>query len=259
MAHRAFPLLAPPLTFEEIKGVLTGTQILRLNVKEDLNQFYEELVEVMGATRKAVAMWEKRRDEFLKWFEEYQNTYVPPAKVDPKKYAALERNYEEAKGALGQSEDRIEVLERQVEKIIKLKDKADVQEVLAEDLEDRDEFESLVDKATDLMAELPGEARAALYYYFRDEEMPWPEFGYSDTDGRNRDIRRAIEDGYLREGHDGVKAEDEDPKVYRAIEALRALKDFTKRASDEFCDYYRSEYDHELSFTNRRFWDQHLI
>ena len=71
MAHRAFPLLLPPLTYDDVNGVLLGTQVLRLNSKEKLNQFQEEMIELFKIKGKAFAIWEKRRDEFLEWLEEY--------------------------------------------------------------------------------------------------------------------------------------------------------------------------------------------
>lgn len=258
MAHRAFPLLLPPLSYDDVEGVLLGTQVLRLNSKEKLNQFQEELIELFQIKGKAFAIWEKRRDEFLAWVEVYISNYKSPDKVDPAKHATLLKNYDEAKEALNDAEDRIGTLEGQITKLKNLKDKGEADAILEEDIEDIDKFESLVDAATKTMADFPCEVDKALFHHFRGEELEWPAVGYNDTDDRLRGIREAMEQEFLVEGDGGVVVNDEDPLIRKALDALEKLKSFVADPSEEFAQYYANNYDHQLSLTNKRFWAEHL-
>lgn len=258
MAHRAFPLLLPPLTYDDVNGVLLGTQVLLLNAKEKLNEFQAEIIGHFDVKGKPFAIWEKRRDEFLDWIEHYIRDYQLPEKVDPAKHAALLQNYEEAKEALSDSEERIITLEGQIEEISKLKDKSEVDAILEKDIEDIEKFESLVDSANQAMCDLPNEVNRALFHRFRGEELEWPAMGYTDTDDRLREIKDALEQEFLVEGDAGLELNDEDPMIQSALTALEKLRSFVDDPSEEFGEYYANNYDHQLSFTNKRFWAQHL-
>lgn len=83
MTHRTFPLLLPPLTYDDMKGVLLGTQALHLGTQKDLNQFQKEITELLGNHNKDFAIWEKQRDHFLQWIAEYIVNYQPPKKIGP--------------------------------------------------------------------------------------------------------------------------------------------------------------------------------
>lgn len=258
MAHRAFPLLLPPLTYDDVNGVLLGTQVLRLNSKEKLNQFQGEMVELFKIKGKAFAIWEKRRDEFLEWIDGYIKAYTPPKKVDPDKHRELEKNYNEAKEALSDAEDRISTLEGQIEKLKQLKDKAAADAVLEADIEDVEKFETLVDEAVEAMSGFPREVDNALFLHFRGEELEWPPFGYSDSDEIRRDIKEAMEQGFLVDGGAGVTINTEDPLIRKAVDALERIQTFVRNPSEEFADYYANNYDHQPSLTNKRFWTEHF-
>lgn len=258
MAHRAFPMLLPPLEVEELKGILKVTQILRIHLKAGLNQFQNEISEVLGIKPKAFAIWEKKRDEFLDWIIVYMKDYVGPEKVEPKVHSLLQKNYAEAKEALCESENEIQKLKKRLEKISLLKNEDEVSDIVAEDLTELEQFDSLVDSAKEKMAELPTVVNDALYYHFKSEELPWPEAGYSNTDDKIKLIKDAVDSEFLEEGKSGMVLNEEDPLVSDALDALGDLQSFTKTASMEFCDFYRTKYKQQLSFTNKRFWDLHL-
>lgn len=48
MTHNILPILVPPLTYSDVKGVLTGIQVDRLNNADDLNRFQETLSKILG-------------------------------------------------------------------------------------------------------------------------------------------------------------------------------------------------------------------
>lgn len=59
------PLLAPPLDYSEVRGVLAGTQIGKLDDKESLNDLRDDLTAKLGLTPFRTSHWERKRDKFL--------------------------------------------------------------------------------------------------------------------------------------------------------------------------------------------------
>jgi len=59
------PLLVPPLEFDDVRGVLAGTQIAKLNDKEKLSDLRDEITEILGLKPLKTSHWERKRDRFL--------------------------------------------------------------------------------------------------------------------------------------------------------------------------------------------------
>ena len=64
------PLLVPPLEFGDVRGVLAGTQIAKLNDKEKLSDLRDEIAEKLGLKPLKTSHWERKRDRFLAKLEE---------------------------------------------------------------------------------------------------------------------------------------------------------------------------------------------
>ncbi len=258
LSNRVFPFILPPLAFADLKGVLTGTQALRINTRDGLNQFQEELIGTLGIKGKAFAIWEKRRDEFLAWVEAFIKDYKVPEKIDPARHKKLQKDYDEAKEELGKSQEAIDALNETIGKISALKDQDEVDEILEENIDDIEKFDALISEAQKACDPLPHIAISALYKHFRGESLDWPAPGYSDTEEKVSAIRDALESGYLVEISDEVGVNEEDPLVGRAISAMRKVYEFVNHPSEEFADYYRKNHDHQLDLTNKRFWNTYF-
>jgi len=48
------------------------------------------------------------------------------------------------------------------------------------------------------------------------------------------------------------------PKIRPAVEALSKMEAFVGKVSPEFCEAYEEEYEDELSFTAKGFWERHV-
>jgi hypothetical protein len=66
-----------------------------------------------------------------------------------------------------------------------------------------------------------------------------------------RELLKRSSDGYIyvNEGH---------PKIRPAVEALSKMEAFVGKVSPEFCEAYEEEYEDELSFTAKGFWERHV-
>lgn len=259
MAHRIFPLLLPPLSCNDVKGVLLGTQILQLHSKKGLNQFQEELIPHLKIKKKAFAIWEKRRDTFLEWLASYIKTYPSPNKIDPNKHKELEKNYLEAKNALLDAEDRITILENNIEKLKMLKNKEQVNTVLEENIEDIEKFEAIVAEASKTMSKFPLQVRKAFFQYFMRDNLDMPLPFCSNTDEILRDIKSVVQKGFLVDGNSGITINENDPLIKTALRALEKVQSFVDNPSTDFSEYYAENYEHELCFQNERFWEEHKI
>lgn len=59
------PLLVPPLDYEDVRGVLAGTQVGKLNDRESLNYLRDDLIERLAVKALGTSHWERKRDRFL--------------------------------------------------------------------------------------------------------------------------------------------------------------------------------------------------
>lgn len=59
------PLLVPHLDYSEVREVLAGTQVGKLNDKECLNDLRDDLTDKMGLAPFSTSHWERKRDRFL--------------------------------------------------------------------------------------------------------------------------------------------------------------------------------------------------
>ncbi|WP_321902938.1 toll/interleukin-1 receptor domain-containing protein, partial [Paraburkholderia tropica] len=66
LSHAALPLLVPPLTYADVKGVLLTTQVDRLDNESDLDRFYDGLCEHLSFASKGITRWGAKRNQFLK-------------------------------------------------------------------------------------------------------------------------------------------------------------------------------------------------
>ncbi len=60
-----YPLLVPPIGYDDVRGVLAGTQLSKIDDKEKLNDLRDDLTEKLGLTPFRTSHWERKRDKFL--------------------------------------------------------------------------------------------------------------------------------------------------------------------------------------------------
>ena len=65
MSHRILPLLVPPLKYSDVQGVLTATQLAKIDDSDSLNQFAEELTTIVSSSKLNIARWDVKKKRFL--------------------------------------------------------------------------------------------------------------------------------------------------------------------------------------------------
>lgn len=256
MSHRAIPLVVPPIKFSDLKAVLEGTQAGRINDPK----FWNDVVEIFEAelaikTRKN--RWEEKRDQAIDRIDLALKRQKPPSVISVTRFQEVEARLEEANDELETAEAEIERLKKLNAAIKKAKDASEVAEIELESLPEFQQFEKLVASAKKALGPLPSVCTQALYDHCCGRNLEWPSgFGNEDEIAA---IRKAIDQSYLvDEEEQGVSVNEEDPKISRALDALRALERFLKKAEGEFEAAYVEQFDQLPRFTSQRFWDEHL-
>ena len=258
LSHRIVPLLSPPLEFKDVKAVLTGVQVLKIDDGAGLNQMQEDLIKALGIKGKAFARWEAKRNRFLEEVKQIISEASPRDSFAGEEFTELKSKYDEAVNEIEEMEAEIEEKERLIEKLKRAKDKEQVKEIISESLDEAETFQELVKTAKTSLKSLPSIVNEGLYYHSRDECLPWPN---PFDDYRKEQVDQAIEEDYLQGEDEGCVVVEEDPRIKKAISAIWDLRSFVNSIEEEsqFRDYYAETYDHRLNFDSRRFWDTHLF
>ncbi len=256
MAHRAIPMLVPPVRYSDLKAVLVNIAALTITDSNDWNDALVVFQEAVGA-KPNVNRWERKRDEFLEAIspllaQQKAPSIVPLAKLEVAEHRVCAAN-EEIKGL----EAKLAQVRESYNCIKKLKNANEVARAERENLPAWAQFESLERAAKKALDPLPAIVREAIYYRCRHETLEWPAYGNEDE---SEAMKRAIEQEFLDDKEErGVEVNTGDPKVARAIEKLSELRAYIDEHAEELAGPYEGAHDHELSFTSRRYWEARLI
>lgn len=260
LSHRVVPILVPPLEYGDVKAVLTGVQLLKINDSNSLNQVQSDLIEALGIRGKAFARWESKRNRFLDGIEEaLNNLETAPSKVPYKKYDKVLRQYKDAVSEMEAMEGELEKKNSIINALKKAKDESAVKKVIAENSSDIERFEELASDANSCLSVLPEIVREAIFQNALGEFLRYPVFGENI---KGQEIKEAAENDFLIDRGDGIDIVEDDPSIAEALKATHALSSFIEQMeqeSEEFQEYYANTYDHRLNFKSRRFWGEHLL
>ncbi len=65
MSHDVFPILVPPLSYDDVKDVLLGTQVAKIDNEIKYNELRDCLIEKVSCTNKSSTKWDVKRKAFL--------------------------------------------------------------------------------------------------------------------------------------------------------------------------------------------------
>ena len=265
LSHNIVPLLVPPLEYSDVKAVLSGVQVHKIDQKSDLNEMQYELISALNKKGKPFARWEVKRDKFLEGLSVYLESYTPLTSISKEDFVGIERKYKEAVEEIKSMEEEIDQKDSLIEKLKRAKDSDAVKQIIYDSIEFKEQFKELIKEAKKALKPLLSIVCEALYYHFRDERLSWPGFG---GDYERDQIQYAIEQDFLEDYEDGVDVVEEDPKISNAIDTLNELQQFLWKVGESekldendegFFEYYMDTYSHRPKFTSRRFWETHLL
>ena len=162
-SHAIFPILVPPLQYDDVKDVLLGTQVIKIADDIGYNELLDTLREEVTCTAKSTTKWDTKRRAFLKAIEPLLKKVEGPSHVSAADHAKVVADLEEAREELDVSEDEIRKLKQQLAATEALKDRTAVEAVQAEFSDDEEDdlsttFNTLTDEIKAFRSTLRGSA-----------------------------------------------------------------------------------------------------
>ena len=257
-AKEFIPILIPPIRFSDMKAVMVGLQALRIQTKEDLDEFRDELAERLKLKPLPTPRWNEKRDEFLEELPK-KISKIPPSPVVQR--ALLERAesiIQEYENSLSEIQEENTKLKKTIRKLKKAKDAKEVAKIVQEDMEESAIFAALIKDVRKKLNALDSVTVEAIFAQQRREDYyPGLESSYHTWE----ESRRALEykEVELNSEENGVHPNDNHPGVKKALKAIYEFETWLEEASVEFSEWYMSEHDdHEPDISDRTFWDNHL-
>jgi hypothetical protein len=145
MSHRIFPVLVPPLTYADVKDVLLGTQVIKVDDDIGYNELRESCTGQIEFTPKTLTRWDVKRRAFLSAIKPTLEKIEGPTVVSADELEAKEAQLAEMQIELDSYEQQLRDLRERLAATEALKDKAEVTQIAAqyENASPSDRFDAL--------------------------------------------------------------------------------------------------------------------
>src|SRR5258708_1450218 len=164
------PLLVPPVTVHDLRGVLGGVQCLLIDRANDLDAVHSTL-QKMVVDAHPVARWNARKEEFLRKLPPTLQSLPQMEIIKPSDYEKLKLERDSYASEYNKVDARVAQLESLVEQLSELKDREDVSVVFHKNIAFAEQFEESVKRAQTALKPLPAVVCEALYYKLKNEEF----------------------------------------------------------------------------------------
>jgi TIR domain len=155
-SHNIFPILVPPLQYSDVKDVLLGTQVAKVDDDIKYNELLSTLTAALDFKPKSQTKWDTKRRAFLKTIAPILKKVAGPTVVSVADFKAKSDHLAEALVELDASEAEIRRLKERLAATEALKDKREVAKLRAEysdsDLSER--FNTLTDEIKEFRSAL---------------------------------------------------------------------------------------------------------
>lgn len=257
MSHPMFPLLAPPLKFSDVQGVMIGVQLTAIDSAERLSELRDHLLAVLAIKGASSARWEVKRDNFLNGLSELLKKLPVPDTVSSASYSKVKTDLKAAKDAISELEEERARLEALVKQLSVAKDKKEVVAIKMAHQPAAETLDNLETQLSETIRELP---KCVSFVVYRElalgqgvkiDVFKDPDFGAQINDASDDQLVEIDDTGYcsLNKSH---------PKVKSVVAAYRELEDFLESAPSELFESFESEYETPLSLGNRKYWERAL-
>lgn len=251
-AKEVFPIIVPPTTFDDVKGVMLGKQAIKVDDDLIYNNLRESLVDLLDFTPVKSVRWDQKRKEFFRILPDILKDLTCPQNIDADVHRELEAKYNDALAALEEREDKIKHLEILNTELRKLKDLAGVAMLDAEfsSPEIGAEFNRLTLAAKDAVQPIGSYCIRRLYLARRYDKP----FDPSECDKTEVDfaIRRNILDYDCEPRRDNRI-------VFAADRALAEMENFIRGHQDKVEEHCERSCHSPPEPDNEDFWNEHLL
>jgi hypothetical protein len=232
---RFFPL-GIAVDYDELEATLLGIQVPRLADRAVLTGLLQGICEYADKEHVASASTEAA-DKFLATLPSRVRKLQAPTRVPAEKVTEVEQTRDRLAEELSDTRDQLAEARDLFEKAKQATSLAEIEE-LEPPGELREQVEYALDEARTAVNRLDSIVAKALPYDLRGEGMPWPDAGEYES----ARVSKAVDEGYLRDGDDGVYLNDDWPRVADARDKVRAAQDVLRSLNGEDEEWFVSKY-----------------
>lgn len=247
---RPLLLLIPPISYSDLKGILSNLQAGAVNDPGKLSQFYDSLLKALGDHSHSHAEWDARKQTFIIEAQKYIAKQVQPRKITTEEYDELKKNYDDATKKLSEVFEAQEKMSQQIEALKQAKDKDQVSAV-EHQFSAKDEIQrygELLEAVRAAMEKVPQITKEVMFRKYRREAAIVNDY---DKDL----IREECDDKYITNRNGMLVLNEKDPAVKTALAALADLQAFLDKASQFTTDMMVQILGFAPELDNRRYWE----
>lgn len=258
MTHNILPILVPPLTHSDIKGVLTGIQVDRVNSADELNRFQEEISHILG-NKVSFSRWERKRDQFLKGSKEILESIMAECEIEKDSdYLELEKKYADAQAEIEEFEKKITSKDGLIDRLKRCKNDDEVDSIINSTFSNEEElFNNLTNEINKVFNKLP---KIVIYVIYKGKILNNEvSFNSYEQDYLINYAMDASENEYLKYDEPNFYINEEDPTIGEALESIDNLEKFLNEGiSVDLYDKLYKENGYRPSLGNKRFWKEYF-
>lgn len=251
-----YPLIFNPLSFDVLEDTpLKGVQAKMLGNKQDILSMYDELKNKKIAKDKPVTLVDRKTENFLKELNKVTKQYSECTE-DSEVVKNIKLQNNQLLNEIDDKDRKIKELTCYINKLEKIKDKEEVNELKKEELDDYNKFKEIVKGVTKELNKFSKYVTTCIFYSeFRNESFIPTNMDQSSW----KEIDECVIDGELNKDGTLVYLNDTNKSINLLIESLKKLEEFIEKISDETYTILCEEYNIEnLDMIYRPFWDKVL-
>jgi hypothetical protein len=253
VAKNFFPILVPPVNFNDLRGVISGTQCRELMDPGAASALYDRLMPI-SPHPVPVLRWDVKKKNFLENLPGMLTKLRKPETVKLSEYQQVQKERDALKELSAQLDREIDQMKKQMAEIAKAKDATAVAAIGKKYSTEGEQFEKLLKACQGAVSSLPRPVKEALYHWARGESFAPSEEWYSE-------VTRAVEDDQLvedRRHNYQFRPNPERPNIDRAIKQIEALVKFLGECTGEFLEQAKAEFGDTPDLKRRSFWEKYV-
>ena len=255
LTQRIFPLLLDPLGYDDIKGVLTRTQLTRISEKQALLDMIDNLVTYLGIDHPKLPRIDAKVNQFITKIPSLISTCHFDENVTISEVKELRKFKDETLATIEEYENEITQLKTYIKGLENLKDKIDVSELKKELSTEREKYESIVDELRGIICKNPSIVNYALFKSLSGEDIN--SSMASDRQVFYREAKDAAENGFLIDDTEisgNFILNSNDCSIKKSIDAMELFEGEVSVLSQEFIDELTTEIGFSPSIQIKRYW-----
>ncbi|HYJ00336.1 MAG TPA: toll/interleukin-1 receptor domain-containing protein [Thermoleophilaceae bacterium] len=235
---RFHPLSSPDIDRRSLQATLTGIQVEPLDQRGTLIELLQRVGTHFERDFNAPAC-DDAVSVFLTTLPTRLETLTAPEKVPARDLDAANGTIEKLAAQLVEARDELEAERRRLEELRAAKTRDEVN-AIDQSASLSEAIEVLVEAARHAVSGLDGAVADAIPYHLKGAGMPWPDSYGSASES----IKRAVDDGYLTEGGDGLLHLNLSwPPISGAVDSVITLQAALRSLASDEEEWFKTTYD----------------